>query len=141
MQDRLRWRSRRILAALLALAGAGCGPRRPALHAVSGEVHFEGQPVAGAGVLFCPDGGRPAGAITDDAGRFQLRTWQDADGAIAGMHFVCVTKTVPAATKTESDYQETKNVLPSRYASPVTSPLRADVRPGGDNHFQFDLEP
>lgn len=141
MHDTIRRRSRGIVAALLALTAAGCGPRGPALHDVSGEVHFEGTPVAGAGVLFCPEGNRPAGAITDDKGRFHLRTWHDADGTVAGMHIVCVTKTLPVATKTESDYPETKNVLPPRYASPVSSPLRADVTPDGENCFRFDLEP
>lgn len=72
--------------------------------------------------------------------RFHLRTWHDGDWTLAGMHVVCVTTTVTVATKTESDYPETKNVPAPRYASPVTSPLRADGRPDGGNHFNFDLE-
>ena len=52
-----------------------------------------------------------------------------------------MTKTVPTATKTESAYPETKNVLPNRYASPVTSPLRAEVMADEYNHVRFDLAP
>lgn len=141
MHDTICWRTAAIVVALVGLAAAGCGSRQTALHDVTGDVFFEGKPVAGAGVLFCPEGRRPAGAVTDDGGCFRLRTWHEADGAVAGTHVVCVTKTVPAATKGESDYQETKNVLPPRYASPVTSPLRADVGPTGDNRFRFELEP
>ena len=126
---------------LIALAAAGCGPGRPTLHGVTGEVSLDGKPVAGAGVLFCPEGGRPASAVTDEQGRFQLRTWRDADGTLAGTHVVCVTKTVPTAAESDNPYAETKNILPSRYASPVTSPLRADVSPTGDNVFRFELEP
>lgn len=126
---------------LIALAAAGCGPGRPSLHGVTGEVSLDGKPVAGAGVLFCPESGRPASAVTDAQGRFRLRTWSDADGTLAGTHVVCVTKTVPTTAESDNPYPETNNILPSRYASPVTSPLRADVDPAGDNVFRFELEP
>lgn len=129
------------LGLLLALVAAGCGPGRPALHGVTGEVSLDGKPVAGAGVLFCPEGGRPAAAVTDDQGRFRLRTWRDADGTLAGTHVVCVTKTVPTAAESDNPYPESKNILPSRYASPLTSPLRADVSPANNNFFHFVLEP
>lgn len=130
------------VAVLLAIGLAGCGPRRPALYGVSGEVYLHGKPVTGAGVLFCPEGGRPAGAVTDDAGCFQLRTWRDADGTVAGTSVVCVTKEERIGdTKSSDPYGEFKSVLPARYASPVTSPLRAEVVAGKGNTFRFDLEP
>ena len=97
--------------------------------------------LAGAGVLFCQEGGRPASAVTDKEGRFRLRTWSEADGTLAGTHVVCATKTVPTTAESDNPYTETRNILPSRYASPVTSPLRADVDPAGDNVFRFEFEP
>jgi hypothetical protein len=80
-------------------------------------------------------------AVTDDQGRFRLRTWRDADGTLAGTHVVCVTKTVPTAAESDNPYPESKNILPARYASPLTSPLRVDVSPAGNNVFRFELEP
>ena len=134
-----------VAAVLIGLVlAAGCG-RPPTRHAVSGSVFFEGLPAQGAGVLFCRDGARPAAAVTDDAGTFVLRTWQDGDGAAAGEHVVCVSKFVPIegkdAGKDASAYADSRNALPNRYASPLTSPLRAEVSPDGKNHFRFDLEP
>jgi hypothetical protein len=104
-------------------------------------VFFNGEPVARAGVLFSHAGARPAGATTDDAGVFLLRTCYDGDGTPAGEHTVCISKFVPLNGKDAGAYAEMQNTLPERYASPVTSPLRAIVRPGGNNRFRFDLEP
>lgn len=130
-----------VVAVALALItpAAGCG--KPAhRHPVSGSVFFEGRPVEGAGVLFCRDGARPAGAVTDKAGMFVLRTWQARDGAAAGEHVVCVNKFEPGGSAEASPYGEVKNALPARYASPLTSPLRAEITPTGQNQFRFDLE-
>jgi hypothetical protein len=60
-------------------------------------------------------------------------SWHAADGTLAGTHVVCVTKTVPTSAESDNPYPETKNILPARYSSPVTSPLRADVSPAGKN--------
>lgn len=125
------------LAAALVLAG--CGTRRPPVVPVNGEVLLAGKPVEAAFVTFLPKGGRPAAGYTDAAGRFTIRTWSEADGTIAGEHVVCVAKQVPDA-KVGSSYLGVRNVLPSRYASPATSPLRATVTPEGTNEFRFDLE-
>lgn len=102
---------------------------------------MQGKPVAAADVLFCPDKDRPSNATTDQAGRFIVRTWGDGDGGVAGMHVVCVTKTEQTGARSSSPYAETRNMLPGRYASPLTSPLRAEVVPGQKNHFHFELEP
>lgn len=126
------------LAVVALLTGCGKPTDR---HPVSGSVFFEGRPVAGAGVLFCRDGARPAGAVTDEAGMFVLRTWQPGDGAATGEHVVCVNKFDPVGGPDASPYGEAKNALPARYASPLTSPLRAAVSPAGKNRFRFDLEP
>ena len=54
---------------------------------------------------------------------------------------VCISKFVPIEGKDASAYADSRNALPNRYASPLTSPLRANVSPDGENHFRFDLEP
>lgn len=129
------------LAALALICVAGCGSPRQSAIATSGEVLFGGKPLSKAGVMFCPTSGRPGVAMTDEHGRFALRTWTDADGAVEGEHVVCITKFVmDAADAAGALYPQGKNILPEQYASPRTSPLRATVSRKGPNTFRFDLE-
>jgi hypothetical protein len=54
-------------------------------------VTFEGKPVAGASVLFIPQGGRPALATTDASGKYAITT-NGKPGAELGAYTVTVTK-------------------------------------------------
>ena len=63
----------------------GCGVSHPDTHEVTGEVTYNGQPVDGANVVFTLDGPLASG-VTDAAGKFTLRTFEDGDGAVAGTH-------------------------------------------------------
>lgn len=130
-----------LLLASICLVTPACGPRRTPTAAVTGEVRFAGNPVEAATVTFLPAGGRPAYGVTDASGRFTIRTWTEADGAIEGEHVVCVTKQVPDPQAKPGDaFMGVKNLLPDRYATAATSPLRATVKRGGANEFRFDLE-
>lgn len=135
-----------VMPALLAAVVAGCGPRRAAVYPVSGEVVLDGKPLAAAIVTFVPQNGRLALAQTDAQGRFTLRTWAEGDGAVAGEHVVCIAKYVESprppekAGATADPYADRQNVAPAAYASPVTSPLRATIVPGTENHFQFTVD-
>jgi hypothetical protein len=118
----------------------GCDGGRPARVVVSGVVTYRGQPVDGASVTFIPTGARPAAGATDPQGRFTLQTFDPSDGAIVGQHVVCVAKAIPDPTdQRDSLVRRHISVLPARYASPVSSPLKADVTAGGPNDFRFDL--
>lgn len=133
------------IAALAGIAFAafavGCGSGRDGTVPVAGEVRFQGQPVAAAYVTFFPRSGRPAMAFTDVSGCFRMRTWNEGDGAVVGEHVVCVTKQQTGSTKPEeSGYAFAKNVLPERYATVATSPLRVVVKTASPNEFMFELE-
>lgn len=47
---------------------------------------------------------------------------------------------VAAIRRAENPYPQGKNILPAKYASPLTSPLRATITRKGPNTFRFDLE-
>lgn len=77
----------------LILVGCGGGSDRPSLAPASGIVTLNGEPVEGASLTFIPTaGGRPGSAITDAQGRYTIKTYQDAPGAIIGEHKVAVIK-------------------------------------------------
>jgi hypothetical protein len=79
-----------ILAALLALVGAGCGnPTKP----VKGVLTLDGQPFEGAAVVFSPAGesGSPAYGRTNKHGAFVLSTYKQGDGALPGDYRVVVS--------------------------------------------------
>ena len=119
---------------------------------VTGTVTHQGKPVAGATVVFAPEGsGRSASGMTDASGRFQLTTLAAGDGAMPGKYQVSISKTEVTGDlsreEAEAYFQEhgeaptaaSKELLPEKYKSPTTSELTAEVTDGGPNNFAFDL--
>jgi len=84
------------LAAMLVLAGSGCGSGAPKLHKVNGKVTLDGQPLAGAEVTFEPldysTGMLGAHGKTGTDGTYTLTTTTTGDGAMAGGYKVIITK-------------------------------------------------
>lgn len=119
----------------------GCGHVNPATSVVTGTVAYQGKPVEGAGVMFMPSNGRPASSLTDAQGRFVLRTFKDGDGAVVGKNVVCISKMAPAPYDKTKDPMLKKMIplLPTRYATPTTSPLKVTVTTTGTNDFSFAL--
>jgi hypothetical protein len=105
---------------------------------------MKGAPVAGAVVVFLPDSEGQAAlasqAITDDEGRFVIRTHvgkeRYQEGMQPGNYGVTISKfdAVPDMTR------RPKNLLPAKYNSVRTSNLSASVEPDADNSFTFQLE-
>jgi hypothetical protein len=142
------------LGATLLLACTGCG-RGTDLYRVTGTVRHQGQPVEGAVVTFiCAQPPKTATGTTDRDGRFELRTYPDGRGAVAGKHKVTVTKlAAPAGVSNVSAMDEmvekakapqvpaasSINQLPARYAKPETSQLEFEVTPSGKNDFALEL--
>ena len=124
---------RQAMASLwLALAGlaAGCQSDRPPLGRVGGTVTLDGAPLAGALVVFTPDGpGRSAIATTDTAGRYELSFLRDIAEANVGTHTVRIT--------TATEDRGGKEILPERYH--VKTELTATVD-RGTNTLDFPLE-
>ncbi|MDB5339417.1 MAG: hypothetical protein JWN70_5036 [Planctomycetaceae bacterium] len=121
------------VAALLLAAVPGCGAGKPAWEQVfpaTGTLTYNGKPIEGAEVVLLPkddevpDRVRPS-ARTDASGRFELSTYDIADGAPEGDYDVAVTWR-PLIKHSEGS-SPGPNRLPARYASPTTSKLTVHV--------------
>ncbi len=90
-----------LLGGALVLAGSGCGAAKEKPVPVEGIVRLDGQPLAGASVLFSPvEGGLPASAVTQDDGAFQLAC-SKGEGAFPGDYKVVITLPEPLAPAEE----------------------------------------
>lgn len=134
--------------ALLLLALAGCGKPSRSVPA-GGRVLLDGQPIAGAAVLFSPvAGGVPGRATTAEDGSFTLSTFDIGDGALVGVHRVGISKMdVTGFVATEDGLSgkldgrtiKTRTLVPERYMNPATSGFEATVERGAANRFEFAL--
>jgi hypothetical protein len=142
------------LLALLGFVLIGCAG--PGTKSVRGVVTLEGMPVAGATVLFMPDGqdgGRPASGFTSSDGEFRLMTYKPDDGALPGNYRVLIQITERAkdpgeaqraAMERAKDKIEEKSLqkrrkptLPEDYAKFETTPLRCTVPVSGSVTFNL----
>jgi hypothetical protein len=132
-----------LASVLSALLCSSCGPKRPRLYPVRGQVFFGEKPAEGAVVVFhpVPDPGpqapRPSGRVGAD-GSFTLGTHAPGDGAPAGDYGVAITWFAAGATSGPRP-QALPNRLPARYADPHTSKLRAQAREGPNELPAFQL--
>lgn len=139
---------------LFGCAGADGDSDRPATAPVSGVVTLDGTPVEGAQVALNPEDPTGQGAFgrTDAEGRYELTTFETADGAVPGNYIVTVTKydvPPPQPEASGEDYvppeaggarpKAPKNELPTQYSQMHTSELRAVVSAEGENKFDFAL--
>jgi len=136
---------------------------RPATHRAGGVVEYQGQPVPRAIVTFVArDESRgkefSAVGLTDDRGRYELKTFRPGDGAIVGSHRVMIEKRSLGGGQAEDDKIPTNREeydaqraaqagspkivshLPAKYGSAETSGLTADVTEKGQNDFVFRLD-
>jgi len=126
--------TKRNLWCLIALVGiSGCfggGESLPELTIVTGTVTLDGNPLPGANVIFQPQQGKTTFAMTDESGEYELMYNQDVAGAVPGNYTVKITK--------EKNPEEPGiELVPAKYNEKTN--LKADVKPGEENHFQFDL--
>ena len=144
------------------LVFTGCGPSGLRVFTVTGEVHYNGEPVDNAMVQFIPESpdGLGAFASTENGGKFVIAT-QGATkaGALEGEYRVLVTKTVavdssgrelpPVEEQEYSPYNmptnvrpsgppPMKNFLPEKYASKDSTDLTVKVEKK-PNHFLLEL--
>jgi hypothetical protein len=124
----------------LTLLNASCGgPPREKVHPVGGKVLYNGQPAAGATVVFHPKKDdpralRPIGKVGAD-GTFTLTTYAHGDGAPAGDYAVVVIWPPAGARKKVGSGDR----LGGRYGTPAASPLRARVDEGKNEFPPFEL--
>ncbi len=114
---------------------------RPKTAPVSGLITLNGEPVAGASVVFAPrkKNGSAAAGTTDAAGMFKMTTFQAGDGVIPGGYSVAISKivTIDEDAKTRQE----RHLLPPKYAEPSTSGLTVEVAAEGRNMFDIELAP
>ena len=111
---------------------SGCG-NKYGTTPVTGTVTLDGEPLAGAYVIFYPvEGGRAnSTSKTNDKGEFELSYTHDSGGAIPGSYKVLVSKTKKV---NEIDVE----TLPSQYNSDSTRVV--EVTKSGENRFNFELK-
>jgi len=156
------------LTALLVLVLTGCKNPDAKYTKVEGTITYKGEPVSGATVQFqsvIPEGESATG-ITDANGKYTLSSTQAKEGgrgALPGDYSVIVRKIEPsppdpdqeAYEKNEIDYNELqarlarrgpgatssvrKSLVPEKYKDAKT-PLKATVKPGKNDPFDYTLE-
>jgi hypothetical protein len=125
--------------AIFSLGFGQGGPKRLAVYPLTGTLVFEGKPAAGAAIVLHPQdpslSARPR-AIVDPDGSFAVTTYAPSDGAPAGKYKVTIEWRRPIAGQESGEGNDAPpaNVLPVKYASPKTTPVRIKVVEG-DNEF------
>jgi hypothetical protein len=136
--------------AIIGLSLAGCGeggaPAGSPAYPVTGVVKLNGQPVAGADIVFnLKDGSGSSFGRTDASGNYQLTTRKSNDGAPPGDYLVAISKAEAAPAPEEATIPQDspnynpfvgkaapvkpkpKTGIPSQYADAKTSGLTARV--------------
>lgn len=84
-----RWLGAALISGLL--AGCGGPSDQPDLGSVSGTVTLDGEPLEDATLIFQPESGRPAYAVTDGDGYYELQYSASTAGAMVGKHLVYIS--------------------------------------------------
>ncbi len=142
---------------------SGCSeraPGRPKVVPVTGAVAYNGQPIEGASVVFWVEGApRPASGTTDAKGEFRLSTFAIDDGCMPGAAKILVVKERPGkepvansaapgdplalarmAQESVGKRSVEKPLIPVKYASELTTPLKETVAATGENRFVLQLK-
>ena len=114
---------------------------RPDLQRVEGKLTINGEPAAGAVMVFYPAqgkefdsrGSRPRAKV-DEQGMFQLTTYQSGDGAPAGEYQVGIL------WFDDPDSSKPWNKLGKRYADPEKSEISVTVEEGNNQLTPIELE-
>lgn len=140
-----------LLLSTMVVAVVGCGPSKPNYQPVRGKVSTsDGEACDGALVVFHPkDAARvndkkPFGTCAAD-GTFSLTTDELGDGAEAGEYGVTIVwirrDEGSAKMSLSSESSGGRDALGGRYGQPESPPFDATVAAGGDNTFDFTVEP
>lgn len=121
-----------VLSGML-LPGCG-GSKGSALVPVTGKVVKNGQPVAGAEVMFLSkEKAAPASGMTDDAGAFTLKYNDGRSGAVPGKYQVRITLPRQGADAGGGDKPPPVQAPPEEYQ------LEANVAASGTNDLTLEV--
>lgn len=125
----------------LIMVTVGCG--KPAAHVpplgqVTGLVTLNGEPLPKASLFFVPAGveGQASNAVTNQAGRYELRYDGKRIGAVIGSHRVEI-RTGGEGYDQDGNFFETRERLPAKYHAETK--LTAEVA-AGPNEINFELK-
>ncbi len=116
-----------LLTTLLAPITIGCGPSRPAVVPVSGQVLIDGAPLKNASIMVAPSGGKAAFGRSDEQGRFSLTTYEPNDGCMTGTHAVEISATEPESASVMLVH------TPLKYMDLATSDLSVTIDQATDD--------
>ncbi|MCH2179974.1 MAG: hypothetical protein MK106_14340 [Mariniblastus sp.] len=127
------------------IAGCGEGKKIPALAEISGTVVADGKPLKMVQVVFMPepregeilDAPQPSRAVTDEDGKFVLKYGGDPYlfGAAIGPHRITMDDTLHHESRENPvDFR-----FSQRLVGATTTPLRFEVKEGGDNSVTLDI--
>lgn len=136
----------RLHAVLLLVPGLfiGCGggsSDAPTIVPAGGTLTLDGTAVPDAKLVFYPkEGGVPATATTDSAGKFTLSTKGDGDGAAPGTHAVTASNATSSDSSDPADLAKAKeSTLPKKYSAKDTTDLEVVVPDGGSDAIEVKL--
>ncbi len=116
----------------------GCGESGPEIASVEGVVKMDGKPLPNATVVFSPENGRPAGALTDENGYYILNFSGGRKGAIPGKNTVQIRTGMEGGIGDDGERSEgSAETVPAKYN--VYSELVFTVEDGKANEANFDL--
>ena len=140
-----------VLLSLFGLYGLGCSNGMPQqkTYPVSGQVLYEGRPVKGLTVVLRPLDStnfkwqEQPQALTDEEGKFRIRTYATDDGAPSGDYQVGIALLDPVDEEGGDQVKRRSDALmiPSRYADPATSGLKVKIEPKSNQLEPFQLVP
>ena len=128
-----------IAAACAALFLFGCKGQPsdlPDLGQVSGTVTLDGQPLAGANVVFKPTTGSTSTGQTDAQGKYSLSYGHGLQGAVIGEHTVMISTYEMRINQEAGTSEEIPEKVPAKYNQQTT--LKASVQ-AGENTADFAL--
>lgn len=124
--------------ALLSVVSLGCGSGGPEIASVKGTVKMDGKPLANASVVFSAQGSRPAGAMTDENGQYELTFTEGRRGAIPGKNRVMIfTAADPSETPDGKPIPAQKETVPIKYNTETE--LEFVVEEGKENIADFNI--
>lgn len=143
------------LSLLAASLASGCGggqdrgkAHRPATVPASGAITFNAKPLTGAIVVIQPSkpDGFGASALTDQDGKFELKSFPPDSGAVPGSYTVTIVKMDDAGSDPNATEDAKgrpimqKSLIPTRFGNPTQSGLKVEIPQAGISTIQLDLK-
>ncbi len=147
-----------VFMATLLVVSVGCGESdNVEVFPTRGTVNFDGKPMSGGGAIsFVPlasQNGKTAGGIINPDGTFVMTTYVDGDGAMVGTFRVIINQSTsqepdfggdsdaPGAAQSVKAVQTVtaRDIIPTIYADPVTSPVEVKIEAKEQNELTIDL--